>query len=362
MKQYRTVAVSVIVPIFNTEDYLEQCLTSIAKQTMSELEILCLNDGSTDDSLAIMQKFAAHDTRFRVIDKPNEGYGTTVNRGIELACGEYIAIVEPDDYLCGPLHEQLYALAQKYERPDIVKSAYWSVSESDDSAKVRCGFWGRIKPHQQPFRITDAPLLMRYHPSIWSALYRKEFLKATRITFKEVPGAGWVDNPFMVDTYLKANSIVYTNDAFYCYREDRTGSSSMSLGDYRIPLDRWIEMDDIIKAADIRDETIRGIHSYRGFYCIETARRAINFNEHKWRAKTQAILLKMDSHLIAQSHYISPDQKHLFEDITKTTLLDTTNRPYYQMLISEAWWKMRQNGIKSLLDRVFAQQNRINKS
>ncbi|MEG0324193.1 MAG: glycosyltransferase [Raoultibacter sp.] len=352
MEQRPTIAVSVIVPIFNTEDYLEQCLTSIANQNLDGLEILCLNDGSTDGSLEIMQKFAANDTRFRIIDKPNEGYGTTVNRGIDLAQGEYIAIVEPDDYLCGPLHEKLYALAQSCNNPDIVKSAYWTVAEADNGSKTRCGFWGRVKPSSEPFRIAQAPLLMRYHPSIWSALYRKAFLNAATIRFREVPGAGWVDNPFMVETYLKANSIIFTNDAYYCYREDRAGSSSVSIGDYRIPVDRWIEMDDIIKAEGLLDEQLLGIHAYRGFYCLSAARSAQNFNQADWSAAAQEVLLRMDPSIVARSPFISQSNKALYTELAKRELSQATRLPYYRMLAREAYWKIRQNGIHFFLQRA----------
>ena len=91
--------VSIIVPVFNAEPYLAQCLDSILAQTHRELEVICLNDGSTDGSLAIMQAYAARDERIRVIDKQNQGYGATCNRGLEEARGAWISIVEPDDLL-----------------------------------------------------------------------------------------------------------------------------------------------------------------------------------------------------------------------------------------------------------------------
>ena len=91
--------VSVIVPCFNTAQYLDQCLKSIEADDLASLEVIVLNDGSTDNSLEIMRHHERLDSRIRVIDKANQGYGATVNRGIEESRGAYIAIVEPDDYL-----------------------------------------------------------------------------------------------------------------------------------------------------------------------------------------------------------------------------------------------------------------------
>lgn len=103
--------VSAIVPIYNAEPFLNQCLKSISSQTHKNLEIICLNDGSTDESLSIMQAHAAQDSRMRVIDKPNQGYGATCNRGIEEASGQWIAVVEPDDWIEPGMYAGMLAFA-----------------------------------------------------------------------------------------------------------------------------------------------------------------------------------------------------------------------------------------------------------
>ena len=121
------IEVSVIVPCFNTAQYLDQCLTSIEADDLASLEVIVLNDGSTDNSLEIMRRHEEIDSRIRVIDKPNQGYGATVNRGIEESRGAYIAIVEPDDYLKPGMYARLMDLAHAYGEPDVVKSAYWRV-------------------------------------------------------------------------------------------------------------------------------------------------------------------------------------------------------------------------------------------
>ena len=91
--------VSIIVPMYNVAETLDQCLLSLEAQTYADLQIICMNDGSTDQSSQIARDHAARDQRIVVVDKANEGYGATCNRGIALADGEWVAIVEPDDYL-----------------------------------------------------------------------------------------------------------------------------------------------------------------------------------------------------------------------------------------------------------------------
>ena len=122
-----TPLISIIIPIYNTEKYLEQCLESIASQTLADFEAICIDDGSTDGSTEIMDAFAAADTRFKVIHKQNAGYGAAVNTGIAHASGAYIGIVEPDDYIEPDMCKTLHEAAEANDFPDIVKGAYWRV-------------------------------------------------------------------------------------------------------------------------------------------------------------------------------------------------------------------------------------------
>ena len=171
--------VSVIIPVYNVEDYLDQCLTSVEQNNEVSLEIIAVNDGSTDGSLAIMQEHAARDPRIRVIDKENQGYGASVNRGIAESTGEYIAIVEPDDFVKPHMYDRLMAFARTFaEKPDVVKSAYWRIQDPDTPDELFCRntYYKRIHVRKQPFTLKDAPRLIQHHPSIWTALYLRSFL------------------------------------------------------------------------------------------------------------------------------------------------------------------------------------------
>ena len=133
--------VSVIVPIYNAGPFLEQCLDSIVGQTHKDLEILLLNDGSTDDSLATMQRYAAQDGRIKVIDKQNQGYGATCNRGLKEATGTWISIVEPDDWIEPGMYADMLAFAEKFTEQgtplDIAKTPYWRIAAATRTASTQ---------------------------------------------------------------------------------------------------------------------------------------------------------------------------------------------------------------------------------
>ena len=93
------VKVSVIVPVYNGEEYLEECLDSIINQTLEDIEIICVNDGSTDNSLKILKKYAKNDDRFIILDEDNQGAGISRKKGIDVSKGEFIYLMDSDDYI-----------------------------------------------------------------------------------------------------------------------------------------------------------------------------------------------------------------------------------------------------------------------
>ena len=105
--------VSLLIPIYNVERYLEECLDSAVNQTLKDIEIICINDGSTDSSPDIIRRYMANDGRVRMIDKANSGYGSSMNMGLDAATGKYIGILESDDYLELDALEVMVAAAEK---------------------------------------------------------------------------------------------------------------------------------------------------------------------------------------------------------------------------------------------------------
>ena len=180
--------ISIIVPVYNVENYVGQCLESLVRQTMSELEIICINDGSTDSSLSILKEYASKDRRIRLIDKKNEGYGKTMNRGLSEARAPYIGIVESDDFVKPDMFEKLYE-AMREQPVDLIKCNFYryTVAGGENipySREYPEDIYGKI------IEPLDYPAVYSANSSIWAALYQKQFLDDHYIRFNETPGGG----------------------------------------------------------------------------------------------------------------------------------------------------------------------------
>ena len=140
-------SVSVLVPIYNVERYLPQCLEALCSQTLRDLEIVAVNDGSTDGSLSVLQEWARKDERIVIVDKPNSGYGASMNCGIEAARGAYIGIVEPDDFPERDMFKRLLRMAQRHDC-DLVKCNFFEHYEDHDDRHTQL----RRFPLRQAFR------------------------------------------------------------------------------------------------------------------------------------------------------------------------------------------------------------------
>lgn len=306
-------SISIIIPIYNTEKYLEQCLESIANQTFTNFEVLCIDDGSTDDSPAIMEAFTAKDTRFKVIHKQNAGYGSAVNAGLAQETGAYIGIVEPDDYIEPDMYKTLYGAAESSNFPDIVKGAYWRVLNADSPQQEikPANYLHRIETVNKPFKLEDDAEFLYHHPSIWSAIYKKSFLDENKIRMPEIPGAGWADNPWMMETLLKAESIVYVDKCLYFYRETIPGSSSL-VKDPSIIYNRWFDMDTILKENLPVSSNILEGHYNRGCAYLNELDEKFDPNNNEIKSAMKRMTTQIDAKMVADSTNIRPEFKKAF--------------------------------------------------
>lgn len=249
--------VSVLVPICNVERYLEECLDSLAAQSFTDFEVLCINDGSTDGSRAIIQSYMDADERFRVIDKPNSGYGASMNMGLANAIGEYIAILESDDFF-EPNALELLVDAAKRNQSDVVKAdfyLYWSTPQERDELF-------RIVDEQEIGRtmrpIDDLAIFFR-KPSIWSALYRTSFLKDNGIDFLETPGASYQDAGFNFKVWASAARATFIADPILHYRQDNEKSSVNSGAKVYCVCDEYASMASFVNDRLDGDPRLMGI-------------------------------------------------------------------------------------------------------
>lgn len=215
--------VSVLVPVYNVEAYLPKCLDSLINQTLQEIEIICIDDGSTDKSGTILDQYAAKDKRIRVVHQENGGYGKAMNTGLHLAQGEYIGIVESDDFVAPEMFIQLYQTAVQYQA-QIVKSNYYRYWEKPKE-KIKKEPLLKHFPYKQVIHPWAYQRLFRIQPSVWSGIYQRLFLEQNQIAFLETPGAAYQDTAFTFKVFATAEKVVLLSDAFLYYRQDNLNSS-----------------------------------------------------------------------------------------------------------------------------------------
>lgn len=220
-------AVSVVMPIYNASKFLKESLGGLVQQTLKNIEIICVNDGSTDDSLDIIKRYAFNDSRIKIIDKPNSGYGNTMNEGIKIATGEYIGILEPDDFSDINMLEALYSVAKQNDA-DVVKSNYYEYSQSQQS-NIFFEVLDGLEYNQVTSAAENENIIFR-RPCIWSAIYRRSLLEQNHIVFNETPGASYQDTAFAFKVWVSAQRVVFVKDAYLHYRIDNENSSVKSSG------------------------------------------------------------------------------------------------------------------------------------
>lgn len=221
--------VSIVIPVYNVEQYICKCLDSVINQTLKDIEIICVDDGSTDSCPQILDAYAASDERVKVIHKENRGYGHSMNMGMDIAQGEYFAILESDDMVDSRMYEELYSIAKGFDL-DIIKADFCrfvennGVLEESNQKIAHNGMYNRIIPIDNEWRavVQNASLYT------WSGIYKMEFLRQNHIRHNETPGASYQDNGFWFLTISFAKTIYFYDKVFYKLRRDNPNSSFFS--------------------------------------------------------------------------------------------------------------------------------------
>lgn len=306
--------VSVVVPIYGVEKYLNQCVDSILAQTLKDIEIILVDDGSKDKCPQIVDEYAKKDKRVIAIHQPNGGYGRAVNHGIEVATGEYIGIVESDDWIDSNMYEVLYNDAIK-NKVDIVKGLYYEFFDTEDNQGVdnlpRPLL--EISPTKNPFNIYEYPLPLTYHASIWTALYKTDMIKNNNIKVLEINKGRYADQNWRYETLLSANSIYWEKQAFYHYRLTNENASSFKKNN----------SDDIFQ---IYEELIKSLEKYKNkvdiikpYLYIEIYRHMfwnLNRVDKKYYtyclSKIQKMFKTMDDKIVNDTSLFTNKEKKIF--------------------------------------------------
>lgn len=222
--------ISVIIPVYNVEKYLRQCLDSIVEQTLEDIEIILVDDGSTDSSLKICKEYAQKDNRIKVFEQQNQGAGAARNRGLGLAQGNYLYFMDSDDYINQDALEKLYTKIIKTnsdicickhklhdEKTKLLKEAYWL-------PKIK------IIPNQETFSYKDIPdkILQICFPTPFIKLYKKSFVINNNICFQEIKTCN--DVFFCYASLIMANKITFINEYLVTYRTNQKNSLTANRG------------------------------------------------------------------------------------------------------------------------------------
>lgn len=217
--------VSIIIPVLNVRPYIEECLDSVVNQTLSDIEIFCIDAGSTDGTLEIEREYADRDSRITILEDDAHSTGYAKNLGIYRAGSPYVAIVESDDYIASDMMEKLYHTAVRYDL-DMVKANYRSfLGEGNGRLFVNKSISLNSEDYE---KVIDPQMDNRFFGwdmYTWTGLYKKRFLEQYHILHNESKGAAFQDVGFWFQTFCYARKVYLMKDYFYFYRRDNPNAS-----------------------------------------------------------------------------------------------------------------------------------------
>jgi len=251
--------VSVILPSLNVAGYIRETMESVLAQTLPDMEIICVDAGSTDGTLEIIEEMASNDDRIIIIKSDKKSYGYQMNIGIAAASGEYIGIVETDDYIEADMYQCLYEEAKKYDA-DIVKSDFDLFTTLPNGERLFADY-SLKRFNSVDYNVVysgDDYVKGRIKPEcyIWNAIYRKNFLEKNDVRFNETPGASFQDFGFRYQTCFFAEAVIAIQRVFYHYRRDNSAASTYNpkTVEYNLRESRFVL--EIIERKGIYDRSV----------------------------------------------------------------------------------------------------------
>lgn len=250
--------VSVIIPVYNVEKYLPKCLESVLGQTFGDIEVICVNDGSTDNSLQILTEYANNDERIKIITKPNGGLFSARHVGMVSAVGEYILFVDSDDWIETTLIEKTVDKIRETNVDVVIFGAY-SVKED----KIIKGMYSVNKiPEKFKERVLELKdyenALFRFPPTAWCKLYRKKFIDDNNIKFQEIKDGE--DQLFYLHTILCAKNLYILNENLYYYIKNRTGAITADSKKTSVsPILNFYASEELLSKLNIKDKYVNQV-------------------------------------------------------------------------------------------------------
>ncbi len=240
--------VSIIVPVYNVEKYLPKCLDSLLGQTFNDIEIICVDDGSTDGSGEILGVYAQRDSRIKIVTKENGGLFSARHEGMKYINGKYVIFVDSDDWVSESLVEKSLEAASD-ENTDVVVFGAFSVREKDGKTVCKRGGYDYAKIPEKFNRKN----IFKYPPTAWSKMYRSEFIKRNNIRFQEIKNGE--DQLFFIHAMLCANKIKVVRENLYYYIKSRAGAiTAVNKKTSLSPVYNVYEIDKLLDALCIDED------------------------------------------------------------------------------------------------------------
>lgn len=315
--------VSVVVPIYGVEKHLRQCIDSILAQSLRDIEVILVNDGSPDGCAAIIDEYAEKDDRIIAVHQANRGYGGAVNHGIEIATGKYIGIIEPDDWIEPTMYEKLYWNAIK-NQSDVVKCLFYVYDSTAPGGPVDAQWNQDISSAPDTvFTILDYPNLYTFHASVWAALYRTPFIKRQRMV--ETKSASYQDFPFMTETMCRAKRMTIVKECLVHYRMESGQESSTLRRDKRLLMmpEQFCRGREILQKYD----RYRQLREEFYFHACCTNHGLYNtiYHKHKWEyyKKLRQLFAPLKDDPDFTFKYFTPWQREFVQKILDNRFLAT---------------------------------------
>lgn len=328
--------VSIIVPVYNVEKYLSECINSIVNQSLKDIEIILVDDGSPDSCPQIIDEYAAKDNRVVAIHKENGGYATAINKGLEVAKSKYIGIVESDDWCSLNMYETLHNCIKDSDADYVISNYYWYYDVENRLYKIRdlSKFIDGYKDNYT--NINLSPKLFFSANGPWKNLYRKSFLEKYNVKMLEDNIRSYQDVTWNATILAKAKKILFCEEPLYCYRADAEGSSTncgkRSVITY---LDRRLQALDILKENNLYSGDIKKAYDYALVKASFTFLKKIGFEfkeEYYNKMKEIFIMLLNDNF---DYKYFSVENKERFNAVI--------NKNYRQFFRWHKWKEFNKN-------------------
>ena len=216
--------VSIILPIYNVEKYLDRCMDSLLNQTLEDIEIIMVDDGSPDKCPQMCDEYAKNDNRVKVVHKKNAGLGFARNSGLDIATGEYVAFVDSDDYVGLNMYKTLYDRADTDKCDAVfcgfrteVKQNKWMYSDEVDADKLWRGKDVQLFMLDMIASGAGVKAERLYQMSVWHSIYKRSIIEDNHLRFVSEREVASEDIPFQIDFLSKVNTVAYIKETFYSY-------------------------------------------------------------------------------------------------------------------------------------------------